>query len=62
MSMVLATTHSFDCIKAFASAASEFRESEGALIRLERDSGDLRAIEYTEEELEIASDQDIEVR
>ena len=59
---VLATTHSFDCIKAFASAASEIEESEGALIRLEGENGELRAIEYTEEELEIASDQDIEVR
>lgn len=59
---VLATTHSFDCIKAFASAASEIEESEGALIRLEGENGDLRAIEYTEEELEIVSDRDIEVR
>ncbi len=59
---VLATTHSFDCIKAFACAASEIEESEGALIRLERENGDLRAIEYTEEELEIVSDRDIEVR
>jgi predicted ATPase len=59
---VLATTHSLDCIKAFASAANEIEESEGVLIRLEGEDGDLRAIEYTEEELEIASDQDIEVR
>lgn len=59
---VLATTHSLDCINAFASAAIESEESEGALIRLEGEDGDLRAIEYTEEELEVASDQDIEVR
>ena len=59
---VLATTHSFDCIRAFASAASIVEESEGTLIRLEGENGDLRAIEYTEEELQIASDQDIEVR
>ena len=59
---VLATTHSFDCINAFSSAASEIEVSEGALIRLEGENGNLRAIEYTQEELEIASDQDIEVR
>ncbi len=59
---VLATTQSIDCIKAFASAAREIEESEGVLIRLEGENGELRAIEYTEEELEIASSQDIEVR
>ncbi|MXX97344.1 MAG: ATP-binding protein [Rhodothermaceae bacterium] len=59
---ILATTHSFDCIKAFASAATEIKESNGALIRLEGENGDIRAIEYTEEELKIASYHDIEVR
>lgn len=59
---VLATTQSFDCIKAFASAAREIEESEGVLIRLDGENGELRAIEYSEEELEIASNQDIEVR
>lgn len=59
---ILATTHSFDCIKAFASAAAEIEESNGLLVRLEGDNGDIRAIEYTEQELEIASNYDIEVR
>ncbi len=59
---VLATTHSSDCIKGFAKAASEFREAEGLLIRLSRQYGDLRAVEYHEEELAIAAEQGIEVR
>ena len=59
---VLATTHSSDCIKGFAKAASEFRQAEGLLIRLSRQYGDLRAVEYSEEELAIAAEQGIEVR
>ena len=59
---VLATTHSFDCIKAFSRAASKIQDSQGALIRLEGENGDIRAIEYNEEYLKIASDQGIEVR
>ncbi len=59
---VLATTHSFDCIRAFASAANKIEGQNCALIRLEGEHGDLRAIEYTEEELDIAGAQNIEVR
>ncbi len=59
---VLATTHSSDCLKGFAKAASEFREAEGLLIRLSRQYGDLRAVEYPESELAIAAEQGIEVR
>ena len=59
---VLATTHSSDCIKGFAKAASDFRDAEGVLIRLSRQYGDLRAVEYPEEELTIAAEQGIEVR
>ncbi len=59
---VLASTHSSDCIKGFAKAASDFRDAEGVLIRLSRQYGDLRAVEYPEEELAIAAEQGIEVR
>ncbi len=59
---VLATTHSSDCIKGFARAASELGNADGVLIRLSRQFGDLRAVEYPEEELTIAAEQGIEVR
>ena len=59
---VLATTHSWDCVKGFARAASKLGDVEGILVRLERDDDHLRAVEYSEEELEIVADQGIEVR
>jgi len=59
---VLATTHGWDCIKGFAQAASENEESEGVLVRLEKQNGIHRAVEYSEDELVIAAEQNIEVR
>ena len=59
---VLATTHSWDCVKGFAQAAAEFEEDEGVHVRLSRQHGDLRAVEYPEDELLIAAEQGIEVR
>ena len=59
---VVATTHSWDCVKGFAQAASEFEDAEGVLVRLERDDDGMRAIEYSEDELRIAAEQGIEVR
>ena len=59
---VFATTHSSDCIRGFAEAASEIEEAEGVLVRLSRRDGELRAVEYREEELVIAAEQGIEVR
>ena len=59
---VLATTHSRDCVSSFARAAIECEESEGILYRLSRRYGELRAVEYPEDELKIAADQHIEVR
>ena len=59
---VIATTHSWDCVKGFARAATEFEDAEGVLVRLERDDDGMRAIEYSEEELRIAAEQGIEVR
>jgi len=59
---VFATTHSSDCVKGFAQAAAALGEVEGTLIRLERDDDQIRAIEYSEDELEVAAEQQIEVR
>lgn len=59
---ILATTHSLDCIRGFAQAASEFKSDEGVLIRLEKSDGKIQAITYPEHELCIAAEQGIEVR
>ena len=59
---VLATTHSWDCIKGFAQAAQECEGAEGMLVRLEKDTDGLRAVTYSEKNLIIAAEQDIEVR
>lgn len=59
---VLATTHSWECIKGFAQAASDLNDTEGMLVRLSRQYGYLRAVEYPEEGVKIAAEQRIEVR
>lgn len=59
---VLATTHSWDCVAGFAQAARDSEEVEGVLIRLERNDDGIRVVEYSEEELQIAAKQGIEVR
>ena len=59
---VVATTHSWDCIRGFAQAAMQSEDADGALVRLTRQYGNLGAVEYSEKELAIASEQGIEVR
>lgn len=59
---VLATTHSSNCVAGFARAAIECDDALGVYVRLERDGDRVRAVEYTEEELETVADQGIEVR
>ena len=59
---VFATTHSFDCVRGFAHAAINSPESEGVLVRLERQDERTRAVVYSESELETAAKQSIEVR
>ena len=59
---VVATTHSWDCVKGFAQAAMQSEDTNGALVRLSRQYGDLRAVEYSEEDLAVAAEQGIEVR
>ena len=59
---VLVTTHSWDCVRGFAQAAVENEAVEGVLVRLQRNALGLRAVEYSEEDLQIAAEQNIEVR
>ena len=58
---IVATTHSFDCIAAFADAARECPQL-GSLFRIERGKKGLRAVHYSAETLAIAAEQHIEVR
>ena len=59
---VLATTHGWDCIKGFAQAATEIGDTEGVLVRLEKENERIRPVEYSESELKTAAEQGIEVR
>ena len=59
---VFATTHSWDCAAGFARAAVEAEGVEGALVRLDSDGENIRAVEYSERQLHVAAEQGIEVR
>ena len=59
---VLATTHSKDCIDGFAYAALANPEIDANLVRIGRRNGELRAVEYSKEQLKVAAEQNIEVR
>ena len=59
---VLATTHGWDCVVGFAEAAAELDDVEGVLVRLERQGSEVRAVEYTEDDLTAAAKYGIEVR
>ena len=59
---VIATTHSWDCIRGFAQASIESPVVEGVLIRVARRAGEHGAIEYTEDELATVIEHNIEVR
>jgi len=60
---IFATTHSLDCVQAFQIAlALGGDDSSGKLLRLERYKGGIRAVDYSTEELSIASRESIEVR
>ncbi len=62
-SQVFATTHSWDCVRAFQEAIQDFSQHDiGRLIRLERANERVNAIEYSADELDIAITQGIEVR
>lgn len=59
---VFATTHSWDCIEAFQKAAQEDTQNAGLLIRLENKKGKIIATLFDEQELGIATREQIEVR
>lgn len=59
---VIATTHSFDCIKGFAEAAVENETVEGILVRIEGNDNALKAVTFDESELEVVARKKIEVR
>ena len=59
---VFATTHSYDCIRAFEEAASEDTETEGVLIRLENKNGKVVAVPFDEAKLNYVVSEEIEVR
>ncbi len=59
---VLATTHSRDCVEGFARAVTECQHIDGALARINRQNGETWAVEYSERDMRIATEQGIEVR
>lgn len=59
---VIATTHSWDCVRGFAYAAADDEDADGLLLRLDRNETGLRAVGYSKEGLLAAAEQGIEVR
>ena len=59
---VLATTHSWDCVRGFAQAAAEDKETAGVYFRVERDDSGLYVVDYPEDELRTAAEHGIETR
>lgn len=59
---VIATTHSWDCIRGFAEASLENSDVEGVLVRIARRAGKHGAIEYREGEFSSIMEYRIEVR
>ena len=59
---VIATTHSWDCIRGFTQASLEDSDVEGVLVRIARRAGKHGAIEYREGEFKNIVEYRIEVR
>jgi AAA domain, putative AbiEii toxin, Type IV TA system len=62
---IFATTHSWDCIVAFQEALAQTRNGQdnlGMLFRLQERKGDIVAVDYDAEKLDVAVDHMIEVR
>lgn len=59
---VFATTHSWDCVAGFAQASKNLPNVDGRLVRLEHSNDRVCAVEYSEDELAIATKQRIELR
>ena len=57
------TTHSSDCINSFEEVLNEQTAVSGQLFRLERNKdGEIQTVSYNKDELQIATDNDIETR
>lgn len=61
-SQIVATTHSWDCVEAFARAAAEKDSADCSLIRLDDVDSELLVAHYDEENLLNAAESKIEVR
>ncbi len=59
---IFATTHSWDCVRAFQEALEATDQSLGLLFRLDRQFGQIRPVKYEAGELAIAVREAIEVR
>ena len=59
---IIATTHSADCVHAFAAAATPPDDDDRLLLRLSRRTGDLRVVEYAGEKLQSVAKYGIEAR
>lgn len=59
---VIATTHSFDCVKGFSEAAVENKSVDGILVRIEEGDDSRKAVTFDESELEVVARHGIEVR
>lgn len=59
---VFATTHGWDAVEGFATAVARDGNSDGVLVRIERDGDDTHAIEYSGNDLLVAAERGIEVR
>ena len=59
---VIATTHSWDCVRGFAQDAVANEDVEGLLVRLEKDDDGIYPVEYSEDDLKVCAEQGIEVR
>ncbi len=60
---VFATTHSWDCVRAFQEALCQQEDkSLGQLIRIDREDGEIRPESFSADELAVAVEQGIEIR
>lgn len=60
---VFVTTHSEDCISGFENILNDPKNTlEGKLIRLDNVKGEIKQVEFSADELKIATDQNIEIR
>jgi predicted ATPase len=59
---VFATTHSFDCVRAFAEMAKSHHYADAVLHRLENRDGSVEAVPFSAAEVSIAARDSIEIR